>query len=178
MQLNARIKDFIESNIDLFESLNYSAIYTKAEYQDLRKISQLHEIWKHLEVDPLKELTYIPFCYFGSNTHNEIELPKNIDRIQQFAFYDCEINKLTLPIQIEMIESNAFRYAVIHELVMNCPLTDMSENAFAYAEIDVLKFNGTLAQFQSTFPDILPCTIKELVCIDIKINNPSSSWRT
>lgn len=172
MQLNPRVKDFIESNNELFNSLNYTAIYTKAEYQDLRKISQLYEIWQYLEVDPLKELTYVPFCYFASHKHGEIELPKNVDRIQQFAFYDCEIDRLTLPVQVEMIEGNAFRYAVIHELVMNCPLTDMSETAFNYAVIDVLKFDGTLAQFQETFPDILPCKIGKLVCIDETILNP------
>lgn len=74
--------------------------------------------------------------YFGSG--GDIIIPQGVERIGEYAFYDCEIQSLALPDSVTEIRECAFAVNCISELALSSSLESIGKDAFTNLDIEEL----------------------------------------
>ena len=80
-------------------------------------------------------LTRIKDFTFANSSLTEIQLPKNVTQIDEFAFSDCtDLKTVTLPENLQTIGDSAFAGCkALKEVTIPESVTEIGKNAFSYA---------------------------------------------
>lgn len=112
--MDSALKEFVEKNIHLIEENRFKELYIIAEVDPDLDVYDLTALLYAADIDPLKELDYIP-SNFMIGTH--LNAPQTIDlsnlthikHIEGEAFaYNLNLKELILPPNLETIGASAF----------------------------------------------------------------------
>lgn len=96
IEINENVKKFIEKNIKLIENHDLGAIHVKAESLDIRDRYSLYKILRAVENSYiwLQNTTEVPNDFFGDDKVDTIIIPCNVDTVNGFSIFNCDINKM------------------------------------------------------------------------------------
>lgn len=106
--MNQKLKEFIESNIELIEQGEMPRVYALIESP---RRSELTEILLAADIDVFSQMTVIPTGFCSRSDIETISIPAPIKRIKEFAFKGCSnLKSITLPNTLEYIGTEAFSF--------------------------------------------------------------------
>lgn len=99
IQISDRLKEFIETHIDLIENEDINTLYRHV--LELMDDDDIINLWKVLKkviepFDLLKHLNTIPYMFYAGENIPLIEVPPQINSIRSRSIYNCSINTLTV----------------------------------------------------------------------------------
>ena len=96
MEINENVKKFIEKNIKLIENHDIDAIDWEAVYLNTEDKHILYRILRAVENSYtwLQNTTEVPNYFFGDEKVDTIIIPCNVDTVNGFAIFNCDINKM------------------------------------------------------------------------------------
>lgn len=96
MQINENVKKFIEENIELIENYDINAIDWEAVFLNTEDKHILYRILRAVENSYtwLQNTTEVPNDFFGDEKVDTIIIPCNVDTVNRFAIFNCDINKI------------------------------------------------------------------------------------
>ena len=136
------LKEFIEKNIRLIEQNKFKELYIKAKNEPDLEIYDLTKLLYTADIDPLKELDYIP-SMFMMDTHLTADQPQSIDlshlihikHIESFAFgHNHNLKEIILPPNLETIGAAAFIDSGLEKLLIPKSVKDIDDLAFRDCE--------------------------------------------
>ena len=81
-----------------------------------------------------------------------VQLPKNLMRISQFCFSNCEsLETIEIPDKVTEIEESAFQYSGIKELKLPESVTTVGDSVFAWTKLETLYLPESLTSIESSF---------------------------
>lgn len=105
--MDAKIKEFIEKNIDLIERGEFKELYQALN--DRHKAPNLTETLLGADIDPAKYMKEIPEEYLRGSTIQSYVIPNGINSIGIKAFFWCrELTSVTIPNSVTSIGRYAF----------------------------------------------------------------------
>ena len=134
--MNSALKEFVEKNIHLIEENRFKELYAIAEVDPDLDVYDLTKLLYDADIDPLKELDYIP-SYFMIGTH--LNAPQSIDlsnlthikHIEEYAFaFNNNLKEIILPPNLESIASAAFLASGTEKIVIPKSVKAIGEVAF------------------------------------------------
>ena len=90
--IRSDVKEFLLKYLDLIDEFNIDALYLLMEttVDAFFPIEQVTQCLWEIDIDPLKYLDRVPYCYcYENKTIEEIIIPGRCKVIDTFAFYDC-----------------------------------------------------------------------------------------
>ena len=108
--MDINIKEFIIENKDLIEQDKWVDLYSKAYIgYSLGFVGDLTSTLVDAGINPLDKSPVVPTAYYYQQPIREFVIPKNIRKINSYAFANCiELYKITIPKSVEHIYSKAF----------------------------------------------------------------------
>ena len=96
MEINENVKKFIEENIEFIENHDINAIDWEAIYLNTEDKHILYRILRAVENSYtwLQNTTEVPNDFFGDEKVDTIIIPCNVDTVNRFAIFNCDINKM------------------------------------------------------------------------------------
>ena len=96
MEINENVKKFIEKNIKLIENHDINGIDWEAVYLNTEDKHILYRILRAVENSYtwLQNTTEIPSGFFNNEKVDVIIIPCNVDTVNRFAIFNCDINKI------------------------------------------------------------------------------------
>lgn len=96
INVNENVRKFIEKNIELIKNYDLGAIHVKAESLNARDRDSLYKILRDVEnfYTWLQNTTVVPNNFFGDEKVDTIIIPCNVDTVDRFAIFNCDINKI------------------------------------------------------------------------------------
>lgn len=149
-KLNPRLKLFIEEHIEYIENNDFDALYDMLS-DDIAGVNELTDILLSADIDPITYFDrYLPRFYATGLSIKEIEIPRNVYQIGDFAFYSCaELEKVDIELGVETIGEEAFADCYSLEEI-NLPSSITYLQAGCFADCPYLKnvyYHGTIEQF-------------------------------
>lgn len=133
--MNSKIKLFIQSNMDLIDSNDFTALYKKAKTELNAYTPELTKVLLGANIDPLMYMTEVPPCYLYNVKElkdKTIEIPEGITTIGIYAFMNCDAKAIILPDSVSMISTRAFENCTnIREIHLPNNITFIGQEAFA-----------------------------------------------
>lgn len=176
-KLNYYVEQLIKRYIEYIDEQRFSEIYVDMWYK--HDEGQLKPEWigkftKALldaDIDPLKLLNHIPFCYlYGVHDLDKFNPPVNIRHVEPKAFTDSLVKSIDGKF-ITRIEREAFyqcRY--LHELILSPALGFIGPNAFNMCHsLKTITFLGTKDEWDTIYKSIqwdVGSVIEEIHCVD------------
>lgn len=130
------LKEFVEKNIKLIEQNRFKELYTIANFDPDFDVYDLTKLLYDAEIDPLKELDYIP-SEFMMGTH--LNGPQSIDlsnlthikHIENYAFsFNNNLKEIILPPNLETIGSAAFLASGLKKIIISKSVKSIGDLAF------------------------------------------------
>ena len=134
--MDLALKEFIEKNIHLIEENRFKELYIIAEVEPDLEVYDLTKLLYAADIDPLKELDYIP-SNFMMGTH--LNAPQIIDlsnlthikHIENYAFaFNNNLEEIILPPNLETIGSIAFLASGLKKIVIPKSVKAIGDAAF------------------------------------------------
>ena len=134
--MNLALKEFIEKNIHLIEENRFKELYIIAQIEPDLEVYDLTTLLYSADIDPLKELDYIP-SNFMMGTH--LNAPQSIDlsslihikHIEEYAFaFNNNLKEIILPPNLETIGSTAFLASGLKKIVIPKSVKAIGDVAF------------------------------------------------
>ena len=96
MNISNDLNEFIKENIELIENYDLGAIHVKAESLNTKDRDSLYKILRAVENSYtwLQNTTAVPNNFFGDGKVDTIIIPCNVDTVNRFAIFNCDINKI------------------------------------------------------------------------------------
>lgn len=96
INVNENVKKFIEKNIELIENHDLDAIDWEAVFLNTKDKHILYRILRAVENSYtwLQNTTAVPNDFFGDEKVDTIIIPCNVDTVNRFAIFNCDINKI------------------------------------------------------------------------------------
>lgn len=96
MNISNDLNEFISKHINLIEDKDLGAIHVKAESLDIRDRYSLYKILRAVENSYtwLQNTTVVPNDFFVDEKVDTIIIPCNVDTVNGFAIFNCDINKI------------------------------------------------------------------------------------
>ena len=96
MEINENVKKFIEKNIKLIENHDINGIDWEAVSLNTEDKHILYRILRAVENSYtwLQNTTEVPNDFFGDEKVDTIIIPCNVDTVNGFAIFNCDINKM------------------------------------------------------------------------------------
>ena len=175
-------KKLIEENIELIDMDTFdswSEFFSNIEHEvhngmDPEIVPEMRKLLNSVDIDPLKELDYIPNGYYYEDpTIENITIPSDIVTIKSYAFYACRhMKSIKMPSTLLTIEENAFQYCAALEHI-EIPIEIEFIHSYAFDNCGNLKrviYSGTKEQFSEIeFGDEVfsDCeSLKHISCLD------------
>ena len=149
-KLSPRLRLFIEEHIGYIENNDFDALYDMLS-DDIAGANELTDILLAADIDPITHFDrYLPRFYATGLYMKEIEIPRNIYQICDFAFYGCsELEKVDIELGVETVGEEAFADCYNLKQV-NLPSSITYLQIGCFSECPNLKnvyYNGTIEQF-------------------------------
>ena len=134
--MDSALKEFVEKNIHLIEQNRFKELYIIAEVDPDLEVYDLTTLLYAADIDPLKELDYIP-SNFMIGTH--LNAPQTLDlsnlthikHIEGYAFaFNRNLTEIILPPNLETIGATAFLASGIEKIVIPKSVKAIGEVAF------------------------------------------------
>ena len=130
------LKEFVEKNIHLIEENRFKELYIIAEVDPDLEVYDLTKLLYAADIDPLKELDYIP-SNFMIGTH--LNAPQSVDlsnlthikHIENYAFaFNNNLKEIILPPNLETIGSTAFLASGLKKIIIPKSVKAIGDVAF------------------------------------------------
>ena len=148
------IKQFIERNIDEIENNQFFDLFEIAAvalpfYEDCGILSRILE---DAELQPIIACKCIPAAYFaGREDIERYVTPATVKEIRARAFQNCKnLKELVLYKDVDIVQSFVCWNCELDYLEIQNPLIEVSVRAFNQCKIKHIKFHGTIDQFYNS----------------------------
>lgn len=188
MEINHKLKNFINENIDLIDENNKEAweeIYNKLSRSVFPKGEFTQTILNSGINDPASIMRYIPKKYLIGSTIESYIIPSDVTSISEYAFFDCKsLMNVTIPDSILSIGYEAFcGCSNLKKIVIPGSVTRISEHAFAWCENltsvvipdSVISIGEAAFTFCTNLKEIQYKGTKKQAITKLKVKN--KSWR-
>ena len=149
-QLSSYMKLFIEEHIEYIEANDFDALYDMLS-DDIGTKNELTDILLAADINPITYFDrYLPRFYASGLPIKEIEIPRNIYQICDFAFYGCaELEKVDIELGVETIGEEAFSDCYkLKEINLPSSIVYLQWGCFADCpNLKNIYYNGTIEQF-------------------------------
>ena len=157
MQMNNKVKEFIEKNIILIEDNKWKEVYNKASrVLFLSNMGNLNSIFLEADIDPLNYLNYIPADYLYNQNIKSFTIPNHIKRIADRAFSGCSsLTSVTIGNGVKRIGNYAFAgCSSLTSLTIGNGVKRIGDYAFSGCRsLTSITFNGTIKQWETIGKD-------------------------
>lgn len=148
-KLPSELKLFIEEHIEYIENNAFDALYDMLPAGP--SPNELTDILLAADIDPITHFDrYLPSFYASGLSIKEIEIPRNIYQIGDFAFHGCaELEKVDIELGVEAIREGAFAYCYnLKEVNLPSSITYLQSGCFADCpNLKNVYYHGTMEQF-------------------------------
>lgn len=127
-----RLKNFIETHIDLIEQQLWEQLYEDSEKLDEYEVGELTELLLNIDIHPEDVLTDIPYAFLYGSKIKEFTIPSHITAIGDRAFAECEnLDKIIIPDNVKEMGMYAFAHCTnLSEVGIGKGLASIPEYAF------------------------------------------------
>lgn len=149
--MNKDVKEFIEGHVDLIKDCDFKTLFPLAvkELNRYYTIKEFNSIMRDI-CDPLDYMDEIPTCYWYGDTMTGYQIPPQIKKIGEEAFYDCtDLISLDIPEGVVDIDNEAFcNCTSLKSVILPTTLKHLGKDVFASCdELEFITHRGTVSQW-------------------------------
>lgn len=152
--MNKNISNFIKTHKNLINNNEWEKIYKDAndDSEFYMHVGKLTQILLESSIDPLDYIDYIPERYLRYTDVKEFQLPNNIIRIDNYAFFNClKLTNIIISNSVISIGEAAF-YACIslENVIIGSGVKTIEAGAFSHCyKLSKITYNGTKSQWDT-----------------------------
>ena len=107
---SAELQEFVKKHINDIEAKDFLKIYVEmVDELPTGQFGKLTELFYDIGIDPLVYLEYVPKYYLTYSTKiKQLQLPTNIRKVSQEAFWNSGLESITIPSHVELVCTSAF----------------------------------------------------------------------
>ena len=153
MQISNSAKILIERYIEYIESEDYADFYdliwADENCNNFGIVGEITAILENININPLEYLNYIPIGYYSGASKTELDIPKNIKEINNYAFESSSLKSIDIPFNVKYIGEGSFAYCEDLKLVqIDNPDIQIQYDAFDYCDIDKIIYAGSRSDWE------------------------------
>ena len=184
------IELFIEENIDLIDSNNFTELYSRCVGSNRKKLT---EVLYTCGIDPLLHMNEIPDMFAYKSSITDITIPDSVTSIGDWVFSYClnlksmalsnsvtsigreafwgcsNLTNITIPNSVTSIDEWAFAICTdLTSITIPSSVTSIGTRAFSYCENIQITYSGTKQEWKNlvTGKQIFPNTTYVCNCSD------------
>lgn len=104
-----KIKQYIETHIDLIENNDFETLYQRAETELNGGVAVMTDLFLEAGINPLAYLSYIPTQYQFGGQQELLVIPSHIRSIRSYAYAHNYFDSIVIPKNIKTIGYGAFK---------------------------------------------------------------------
>ena len=127
------LSEFIKTHLDEINLNKFSKVYKDAKrVVSFDDIGRLTDLFVDAEINPLLYVKNIPEYYMCRSSQTHIEIPENIVKIGNWAFYECtSLMSVTIPNSVTSIGREAFHCCDgLKSITISDSVTSIDQSAF------------------------------------------------
>ena len=127
------LSEFIKTHVVEINNNDFTEVYRDAErVVGVDDIGRLTDLFVDAEINPLLYVKNIPEYYMCRSSQTHIEIPENIVKIGNWAFYECtSLMSVTIPNSVTSIGREAFHCCDgLKSITISDSVTSIDQSAF------------------------------------------------